>query len=145
MVGVWNRPVVAVLMAGAWAVGTMGQQKSLTVSGGKVLLPGAGATTALAVAIVDNPTMYDVYVVSASTDVAAGVQLQQSTPATGGKAAPVKELTVPAYGTLEMKPDGASMLLTGLKRPLEAGETITLTLSTHEGAELSWSAIVAEK
>lgn len=115
-------------------------QKPLTASGAWVKLPAAGETTAAAFVVVDNPTMYDVYVVSASSDVAGEVQFWQKSA--DGRAEAVKELPAPAFGKLSMTPDGAYMLLAGLTRPLKAGDTVTLTIATDSGQALTVAAIV---
>lgn len=40
----------------------------------------------------------------------------------------VETLTVPAHGTLVLKPGGDHIMLMQLKQPLEAGQTLSLTL-----------------
>ena len=84
--------------------------------------------------------MYDAYLVSASSDVATSVTFRQR--AKGQDANQVKDLVVPAYGSLEMSPDGAHLWLSGLKRPLAEKETITLQLTTDGNLTLSVTAEV---
>lgn len=43
---------------------------------------------------------------------------------------------IPAMGTLEMKPGGLHIMLTGLKAPLKKGETMTLTLTFEKAGKL---------
>jgi periplasmic copper chaperone A len=120
------------------------QQKTVSASNGWVQTPAPGETTAKAFVVVDNPTMYDVYVVAAASDVSDAVQIRDATP----KAAtptPVKELTAPAYGQVAMKPDGIQLWLTGLKKPLKAGDTVNLTLTTDGNLTLQVSATVRDK
>jgi copper(I)-binding protein len=114
--------------------------QGLSVSDAWIKLPADGGTQAVAVATVSNPAMYDAYLVSADSDVAAEVQFRQA--AKSGDAQPIKEVTVPAFDKLEMQPTGVFMLLSGLKRPLTAGESITVTLTTDAGATLQVSATV---
>ena len=102
-------------------------------------MPAGGDATAAFVTI-DNPTMYDAYLVSASSDVAASVTFRQR--AKGQDANEVKELVVPAYGSLEMSPDGPHLWLSGLKRPLTEKETVTLQLTTDGNLTLSVTAEV---
>lgn len=78
---------------------------------------------------VNNPTMYDIYVNNASSDVAGKIELRD-----GDKTA--KYLTVPSYGFLELKAGGPHLLLMDLKRPLKAGETIEISLETDAGIVL---------
>jgi copper(I)-binding protein len=54
----------------------------------------------------------------------------------------VKEVTVPAYGSLTLEPRGPHLLLTDLKRPLKAAETVALTLTTDIGVVLKVPASV---
>jgi copper(I)-binding protein len=114
-------------------------QKSLSASEGWVKAA-PDATTATAFTVIDNPTMYDVYLVSASSEVAGDVQFGDGNPAAAK--APVKEVTAPAYGKVELKPDGVHLILKGLKRPLKAGETVALTLVTDAGVVIPVAAIV---
>ena len=86
--------------------------------------------------------MYDVYLVSASTDAAGSVQFQRAPKIAAGKPEPVSSLTAPAYGSVEFKPDGVYLLLSDLKRPLNPGDTVELTLTTDGGVTLSASAQV---
>ena len=87
--------------------------------------------------------MYDIYIFSASSDAAGTVSLRA--PATpGGAAAAIKEAVVPAYDALEMKSTGPHLWLTDLKRPLKAGDTITLTLVTGGGVALETKAEVRD-
>lgn len=110
-------------------------QPSVTASDGRIVLPATGAATASAYVTIQNPTMYDIYVVSASADVAGKIEFRD-----GDK--PAKELTVPSFGSLELKSGEASMLMMDLKRPLKAGETIELTLRTDGGISLKIPATV---
>lgn len=115
-------------------------QKPLSASAAWIRLPAEGATTTVAFAVIDNPTMYDVYLTGASTDVAAEVQLRQ-TPPGDGAATPLQDVPVAAYGKLELTPKGVHLVLSGLTRSLKAGDTIPLTFSTDAGA-ISTTAVV---
>ena len=110
-------------------------QPAVSASDGWVAAPAAGATTAAAYVTIQNPTMYDVYVVSATAEVAGKIELR-------GGDQPAKELTVPSFGSLELKSGEASMLLMELKRPLKTGEAIELTLRTDGGISLKIAAVV---
>ena len=127
---------VAVVLGAGVAVA---QQDDVSASKGWVKLPSAGETTAVAFAVVNNPTMYDVYLVSATTDIAEKVEFRQTADQS------VKALTVPAYGAVAMGTDGVHLLLTGLKRPLEENERISLTLKTSDGITMTVSAVVRKE
>lgn len=119
-------------------------QKTPSASKAWIKAPAAGDKTAHAFVVVDNPTMYDVYVVSAETDVAEKVTFEQ--PAAAGAAAQaVAQLTAPAYDSLELKPEGVHMVLTGLKKPLNPGDKVTIVLATDSGLSLEVSADVRKQ
>jgi copper(I)-binding protein len=84
---------------------------------------------------VSNPTMYDIYLVSATSDVAGKVELRD-----GEKV--VKDLTVPSFGSLELKAGGPHLMLLDLRRPLKTGEIIEVTLTTDAGIEVKIPAAV---
>lgn len=136
--------LLSVIVLAAVLVGTRdidAQQKQVAATDGWIKLPAAGATSATAFVVIQNPTAYDVYVVSAETDVASKVQLQRAkTPDT--KPEPIESFTVDAYGSVTMKPDGVQLLLLDLKRPLKVGETVRLSLATDSGAPLEVEAVV---
>lgn len=132
--------VLAMTMLGLCAVGAVSaQEKVPAVSDAWVQAPAAGATSAVAFATVENPTMYDFYVVSVAADAAGKVELRQ-----GGTAASavVKEVTVPAYGSLYMDAKGVHVMLSDLKKPLNEGDKVTLTLTTELGVKLEVAATV---
>jgi copper(I)-binding protein len=67
--------------------------------------------------------------VAVKSDVAAHVSLHESREDNGiMKMAPVAGIEVPAGGNAELKPLGLHVMLTGLNRPLKAGETFPMTL-----------------
>lgn len=115
--------------------GTSLRAQDVAVSEGWVALPPDGASDTTAFAVVKNPSMYDVYIVSATSDVAESVELRDDDTS-------VPELTVPAYGSLTMSADGPHLRLVGLKRALEDDESITLTLVTDGSVRLRVSAVV---
>lgn len=117
--------------------GAGGQEAS--AASGWVQLPSDGETSARAFVVVKNPTMYDVYVVSAASGVSGKVEIRD---AVGDDAKTVGEITVPAYGTLRMKADGVHLRLVDLERPLEEGETVRLTLTTDGSVKLLVRAVV---
>jgi copper(I)-binding protein len=117
------RTLLAFACVAALTAVTIAQDKKVTASGGWVKTPAAGATEAQAFVSIENPGMYEVNVTAASSDAAAKVELRDGSQA-------VTFINVPAFGSVEMTRGGAHLLLTGLKRPLKDGDTVTLTLST---------------
>lgn len=94
----------------------------------------SGATVAV-YATVNNPTMYDVYLVSARSDAAAKIEWLD-----GEK--PLTSITVPAYGSAELKPGAMFVRLSELKRELKVGEEVRLIVETDEGVSIEITAIL---
>jgi copper(I)-binding protein len=129
-----NTVLVAVLLCASLA-----EQKVVSATKAWIKAPAAGETTATAFVFVDNPTMYDVYLVSAATDVAGRVQFQK---VAGGKAEAVESFTVSAYDSIDLKPDSNHLLLMDLKRPLNPGDKVRLTFTTDNFATIEVEAEV---
>ncbi len=136
------RRVVLLVLLTVAADGVAAQAKVMRASNAWVKAPAAGQTTAPAFVVVDNPTMYDVYLVSASTDAAGSVQFQRAPKTPDAKPEPVPTLTAPAYGTVELKADGVYLLLSDLTRPINPGDTVELLLTTDGGATIEATAEV---
>lgn len=116
------------------------QEKKPSVTSGWVKVPDAGATQTTGFVSVDNPGMYAFYLVSAASDAAATVELRQS-----GKDAAIDEITVPAYGSLDMSPTGYFIVLKGLKKPLAEGDKVNLTVVNELGEKMSVEATVKKQ
>jgi copper(I)-binding protein len=115
-------------------------QAEPSASSGWVKLPEPGATTATAFVAVENPTMYAIYLLAASADAAGRVEMREA-----AKPDAVKEVTVPAYGSIEMDPKGLHLVLSDLKRPLKEGDTVSLTVTTEIGTKLQVAATVKKE
>lgn len=85
---------------------------------------------------ITNNGSRDITFTSASTPRAGGVSIHESRTTDGLMSMRPLEsgLTVPAGGTVELKPHGYHLMLEKLKGPLKEGERIPLTV-TFEGAE----------
>lgn len=108
-------------------------QKDPTASDAWASAPANGAIAVYAT--INNPTMYDVYVMSGKSDSAGKVELISA-----GK--PVSNIAVPAYGSAALNPDAAFVRLSDLKRELEAGDRLTVTLETDGGISIPIAAVV---
>ena len=85
-------------------------------------------------ATLSNPTMYDAYVDGGKSD-AGKVVLRE-----GDKTA--STITIPSFGSVELKAGGPFVLVTDLKNQLKAGDTIKVTLSTDGGAAIAVAATI---
>ena len=144
----WNRVVpvgIALLLTAAAAAGIAAQQKTVSASQAWVKVPAADQTLTEAFVVVDNPTMYDIYLIAAATEAAGTVEFRDVSRPGDASAQVVKEVTVPAYGSISMNPKGLQMVLSGLKRPLKDGDTIPLRLTVHEGTTMEVSAAVKKE
>ena len=107
-------------------------QPAPTAADATVVVSGATASVYLRI---NNPTMYDIYVTSATSAAAGKVEIYS-----GDKAA--SDLTVSSYGTLELKAGETFLRLSDLKRALKAGESITVTMMTDGGVTIVATAVV---
>jgi copper(I)-binding protein len=120
-------------------------QKEPSALSGWVRLPAAGATTTTGFIAVENPTMYAIYLLSATADVAGKVEIREIGKDGAAKPDAVTEVTVPAYGTIEMNPKGLHLVLSDLKRPLKEGDTVWLSVTTDLGMNLQIAAPVKKE
>jgi copper(I)-binding protein len=93
-------------------------------------------------ATLNNPTMYDAYVQSGTSD-GGKVELREgdpSTPLGAGKA--TSNITIPSFGFVELKAGGPFVLVTDLKGQPKAGDTIKVTLNTDGGAAIAIAAVI---
>ena len=129
----WCLVAASLLIAGALVAAQAGP----SVSDGWVAEPASGATTTDAYVIVDNPTMYEIFIVGVTADAAASAEIVQ-----GAAAERMKELAVPSYGRTELKPGAMRIRLKDLKKPLKEGDSVSLTLTTDGGTTLKIVAAV---
>lgn len=112
----------------------------MTASAAWVQAPAGAATSTSAFLVIENPTMYDVYVVGVSSPAAGGAELVRGDGVTA-----VKELPVPSFGQVELKPGDVHVVLKDLKRPLAAGDEVELTLTSDGGESVKVSAAVRQE
>ena len=115
------------------------QSKDPTASDSSAAIVSGGVAV---YATLSNPTMYDAYVQSGTSDVGK-VELRAGDPSTPlGAGKPVDTITIPSFGSVELKAGGPMVLVTQLKSQLKAGDTITVALMTDGGAAIAIAAIV---
>src|SRR5215213_5202653 len=92
-------------------------------------------------AMLTNPTMYDAYVQSGTSD-AGKVELREGPSIPLGASKATSNITIPAYGSVELKADGPFVLVSELKSQPKASETITLKLMTDGGVTIAIAAVM---
>ena len=135
---VWTRVaggVAVALMLTTWA----SAQAAPSASAGWVVAPAAGATSADAYVTIENPTMYEVFVVKVASDAAGAAEILDGP---GDAATTIRELPVPAYGSAELKPGALRIRLKDLKQPLKEGDSVSLVLMTEGGVTMKVTAAV---
>lgn len=85
-------------------------------------------------ATLTNPTMYDAYVQSGTSE-AGKVELRD-----GEK--PTSNITIPSFGSVDLKAGGPFVLVTDLKSQPKAGDSILVTLMTDGGDKIPVAAVV---
>jgi copper(I)-binding protein len=113
------------------ALAVIALQKDPTASDSSAAIVTGGVAV---YATLSNPTMYDAYVESGTSE-AGKVELRD-----GEKAA--SSITIPSFGSVELKAGGPFVLVTGLKAQPKAGETIKVTLETDGGVAIAIAAVV---
>jgi copper(I)-binding protein len=141
MMSVWVRGAVVAMFisvsSGAIVVAAQAPDK-VSASEGWIKTPAAGATTAMAFVEIENPTQYDVYFTSGTTDVAGKVEFRDASKGTQAQ----EFVIAPAYGSLSMDQKGVHVMLMDLKRPLKEGDKVSLTLANQDGVKLQVAAAV---
>ena len=131
----------AVLAGLALSSSAGAQDKPVKAANAWVRLPAAGATSTIAVASVENPGMYTIYMLSATSDAAGKVEFRDATK--GPQA--VEEVAVINYETTYLDPKGVHLFLSDLKRPLKEGDTVTIHIKTDQGTTIEVPAIVKKE
>ncbi|MDL2342760.1 copper chaperone PCu(A)C [Deinococcus sp. MIMF12] len=123
---------------------TSARRLPLTVGGASVIAVPPGASETSAGMTLRNPGKTPVVLTAARSPAAEHVMLMTTRRDPQGRVgmSAVKSLTVPAGGSLVLKPGGNHLMLMNLKRPLKPGERIALVLVARDGRTLSVSAPV---
>jgi len=138
-----RRAIVCAAAMAAFAVAAAAAQAPrVAASEAHVTPPSPGETQTTAFVVIENPTMYGIYVTSAAADAAGKVELRDGSQSGDARLKPVEFITVPAYDRVDMGPGGPHLMLLDLKRPLKEGDKVALTLSTDNAGTLQVSAVV---
>ena len=134
--------LLVVALACAPAALSAEQAKEPSAVSAWIAAPAAGATNAVAYVEINNPTMYDIYVVSATAPGTAGKVELRAAATAGAEPAVVAEFAVPSYGSTSAAAGAPHLRLLDLTRPLKAGDAVALTLTINDGSVLKISAQV---
>ncbi|APF41689.1 hypothetical protein BHE16_03475 [Neomicrococcus aestuarii] len=97
--------------------------------------------------IISNTTDQPLQVVAASSEVAAEIQLHETTAGSGGTMT-MREVdggfTIPAQGDLVLAPGANHLMFMGVKSALNAGDDITITLTFADGSTFTYTAPVKD-
>jgi copper(I)-binding protein len=97
--------------------------------------------------LLHNHTANSDELVSASSDVAASVELHESKMVEGSdmmEMTPVASVPLPAEGEVEFKPGGLHIMLVNLTRDLKVGDQFDITLTFKSGLTLKVTVPVME-
>jgi copper(I)-binding protein len=104
----------------------------------------AAKAGAVYMTLTNNSSKVD-HLLSVSTDASETAQLHESVEKDGvATMKPVEALEIPAGGTVEFKPGGTHIMLTGLKAPLKIGGMIMLELKFEQAGTVEVMARVGE-
>jgi len=125
----------------AWArPGAMGMGQEM----GHGMSHGGESTSAVYFVVVNDGGQPDA-LIRAVSDVAEKVELHETRmEGDVAKMQPVPRVEIPARGRVEFKPRGLHVMLIGLKRELQVGDTFTLTLRFEKSGEIPVTVTVKE-
>lgn len=119
--------------------------KMLEIEKARVRMPPPFMRTAAAYLVLRNRSDRDVEVTHIETDAAEHTEFHTMTMDQGMMhMQKMEHVVVPAHGALYFEPGGNHLMLTGLKHPLNEGDTIHFTLRTADGLSLDFAAPVLD-
>ena len=102
--------------------------------------PTAQMNTA-AFAVLENRTDREVVIVSVASTASRVTEMHEMRDDNGiMRMRRIERLTVPPRGVVTLKPGGLHLMLMGLTAPLQAGATVTLTLTFADGSSMEVAA-----
>lgn len=121
-------------------LGSMAWAQAVVTPGWVRLVPPVVKDTA-AYLTLENPSNTPLRLVAAETEVAQRVSIHRDyREHHGGQVVlgmrPLPYLDIPPKGKVEFRPGKYHLMLEGLKRPLRAGEKVTLVLKFQDGSKL---------
>jgi len=97
-------------------------------------MPASQTTSAAYMTIENKSPNSELVLVSASSDIADAVELHQMSEMNGMmKMAKVSDIRIPAQSKVSLGPGGFHIMLINLKKPVNKGDIIPITLHFHDG------------
>jgi len=97
-------------------------------------MPPSQTTTAAYMSITNNSSK-EAVLVSASSDIAGVTEIHQMSQMNGMmKMAMIPNLPIPAQGKVELSPGGFHIMLINLKKPVNKGDIVSITLHFQDGS-----------
>jgi copper(I)-binding protein len=120
--------------------------KDIAVSNAWVqAMPPIQKTTA-AYMVITNNSQKQVVLVSASSDIAGAAEIHQMSDMDGMmKMAKMTDVHIPAQGHVTFKPGGFHIMLINLKKPVNKGDTVLITLHFQDGSSIIANADVRDQ
>jgi copper(I)-binding protein len=117
------------------AATTHAQSPALVVKGAWARTPLAPRNNTSVYFSVENPAAAARTIASVTSEDAGKAEMHEmKMTGTMMQMSPVKELAVPAKGTVELKPGGYHIMLFDLKHPLKGGDKVNLVLHLSDGS-----------
>jgi copper(I)-binding protein len=143
---VLRRTVLASLLAAALAAVSsvaLAQTVTLVVQNAWIRKPPPGLESAAVYLTVKNPSQRAVFIVGVSSPAAAQAMIHETSTVDGQSRMRMRErVTVPGGASVAFEPEGLHVMLTGLRKTLEIGDKVPLTLMLEKGGSLEISATV---
>lgn len=136
MAGVVIKGVAKSLLVGLtlWANAALAAPATLVIRDAYVREMPPGQTVSAAFMTLQNDTAKPIAIVAASSDAADRAELHNHRhTADGMRMEKVVRLEIPAKGQQSLQPGGYHLMLLGLKRPLQAGQNVRITLIDEQG------------
>jgi len=135
--------IVGVALALLAGLAPRAQTPAVVAQDAWVRQPAAGRDVTAAYLVVENHGPAARAIVGASSDAAATLELHEMKIENGMmRMSPVDRIDVPAGGRAELKPGGFHIMIFGVKKPLEPGTTLPITLKLDDGSTLPVRATV---
>ena len=109
--------------------------KDIFVSNAWVQAMPPSQTTSAAYMVITNNSSKEAVLVSASSDIAGALEIHRMSEMSGMmNMAQVAKIRIPALGKAALKPGGYHIMLIGLKKPVNKGDIVPITLHFQDGS-----------